>query len=833
MPGFPAGDKERGVYPVFLDIDLDYMGKCTLDEDLQREKHISTANFIVDAMRKQFPQLGDVEILMSKRQAYFKGKKKVRVKKKWVEEEVTRDGFHLWAPSVKISLPQLQKLRQVLLKHEGINFDEHYGCEGAELGYWVDRSEIFDKALFNRSNGLVVMGQKKPKVGTAHEIFFWSTFKKDVQNPDKTITLTEEQRVQAYRKCYSFLFQKATKIPPKAKPTPKPKPKPAPKAVCRVEKTCRNAGGGKFNLDAFLSAVPHVNNSSYKTAVSYFSGLGMDPEQTCNACNAAWNPKDKRETARMMKNMQAKGDFRTYKKDFVRMMVENGAGDAVNKVFPSKLEMLDGHEAFVGEQVKESAVRDWFIRKVKRIGYGEKRFFTFLVKSGHDVEREATKQCPFSGKNGFKYFIEEENKEGELVSKAKNSAKLVQDIIAMNQFEHFNRVDFLPFGPDEDDDTPKGVLNEWLGYPMARYRPVKKHKRQGDMVDVYLTEVYGEEQKTFLLDLWAFYVQFPGERTGRFCVVKGEEGSGKTFLFYVMECFLSKMYCHKTNDVKAYIGKFNNLFKFNKVIMIDDINGLTYKVIRQLMPKATSEKEEYEPKGLPRQQCTEVAELWFTGNQDSPLNTHAKSRRDLILESKPAWVGQTKRFAKLRKFLRNRGVGKAWFEFLRIRDVTKFDPRCAHTDVRQEVNIDSMSPVLSFLLDFFTSDDWMDKHPKFFDKDSQANRIENYKQFGFDENCSVWVTHRLFGHWIKCHMKENYPDRRALSKASIVKQMKAIGIGVTRGVHTTDRREVWGLVAQTVADHAMLLYQVQMDPWVCDTNREVVVAQHKSWVSLS
>ena len=75
---FQLRDKERGVYPVFLDIDLDYMGKCTLDEDLQREKHISTANFIVGAMRKQFPQLGDVEIMMSKRQAYFKGKKKVR-----------------------------------------------------------------------------------------------------------------------------------------------------------------------------------------------------------------------------------------------------------------------------------------------------------------------------------------------------------------------------------------------------------------------------------------------------------------------------------------------------------------------------------------------------------------------------------------------------------------------------------------------------------------------------------------------------------------------------------------------------------------------------------
>ena len=79
---------------------------------------------------------------------------------------------------------------------------------------------------------------------------------------------------------------------------------------------------------------------------------------------------------------------------------------------------------------------------------------------------------------------------------------------------------------------------------------------------------------------------------------------------------------------------------------------------------------------------------------------------------------------------------------------------------------------------------------------------------------------------------EGEPDRRALSKANIVKQMKAIGIGVTRGLHTTDRREVWGLVSKTVAEHALKLYQVRMDPWVCDTDREVVVSKHKAWLDI-
>ena len=128
--------------------------------------------------------------------------------------------------------------------------------------------------------------------------------------------------------------------------------------------------------------------------------------------------------------------------------------------------------------------------------------------------------------------------------------------------------------------------------------------------------------------------------------MKGEEGSGKTTLFHLLEAVLGRIYCKKTNDVSAYLSKFNNSFKYLKVIMIDDINGLTHKIIRQLMPKATSQTEEYEPKGMARQQCNEVSEIWFTGNQDSPLCTTAKSRRDLILQTTNAWLGNTTKFAR-------------------------------------------------------------------------------------------------------------------------------------------------------------------------------------------
>ena len=50
------------------------------------------------------------------------------------------------------------------------------------------------------------------------------------------------------------------------------------------------------------------------------------------------------------------------------------------------------------------------------------------------------------------------------------------------------------------------------------------------MIHQYLDAVYGERQKTYLLNLFAFFIQHPNRRTNKIFIIKGEQGSGKTFL---------------------------------------------------------------------------------------------------------------------------------------------------------------------------------------------------------------------------------------------------------------------------------------------------------------
>ncbi len=363
-----------------------------------------------------------------------------------------------------------------------------------------------------------------------------------------------------------------------------------------------------------------------------------------------------------------------------------------------------------------------------------------------------------------------------------------------------------------------------MGFPMEHYKPTKNHKYKRDLIDKFLDEVY-PTQKEFMLNLWAYYIQHPEQRTGRLVVVTGTEGSGKTTLFHIMECIIGQTLCKKTNDIEAYLSKFNMAFRAKKVIWLDDIHALNYKQVRKLMPKATSRTEEYEPKGLPRQQVTEVSELWLSGNQESPILTTAHSRRDLIFQSNDTWLGKRDRFIALYKLMDNRNVAWSWFTFLKNRDISKFHPRFDQPDisVRQGANEVSMPPVIAFLSDFFATD-WIDTYPKRFATMSSDPSTEimqlNYDCIKFNANASVTVVYHLFAHWVNSWVKENMPNRRKLSKRDIITQMKELNFVTSRNTHREDRREAYALNFPPVRDYVAKHYGIDIEPWWHDVNRE-------------
>ncbi len=172
--------------------------------------------------------------------------------------------------------------------------------------------------------------------------------------------------------------------------------------------------------------------------------------------------------------------------------------------------------------------------------------------------------------------------------------------------------------------------------------------------------------------------------------------------------------------------------------------------------------------------------------------------------------------------LRDRSVGRAWFQKLRKRDISAFNPRHKQpdTEVRDEVNQETMTPVHQFLIDFFTTE-WLDTYPKRFTRDCNvANTQENSKHISFQPGVGVAVTHTMLQHWLKCWMQDNMPNRKKISKSDVTKQMALIGFRIQRGLYFPDRRQTYGLDHRTVFNYSQQNYGLDIENWWHEANAE-------------
>ena len=474
---FQLPDPVNGRYPLFIDIDLDFMGQAEFDEDQMRHKHLETAEHISKVLRRFCTNGMEFEVVMSKRPGYHKGKKKVRQDKEWTEVDVSREGFHVWFPNVKLNQAQALKVRNALIKDDTFDFDEHYGTETEELGWWVSKEEIYDKALFQRKNGLYIIGQKKPAAKSAHELFYKNSINKDNEwGKSPILRFTEEDRIATCRRLYKFLFNQPKQ--PTATPAPKVQAPKKKRGRPKKEKVkpvapppaAEPAKGTleRFDLGALLEALPSVNHEVYKTIVAYLAYRGMDPAKAQRMCNRAWNPPaDKtNETGDFMRRLK---EFKVRKNELLKAINGLVTKQQLREIFPVTYTFLtDVMTRYANKEIDERDLKQSYLDAVVMIGVGDKTRFRWYETYNGQLYTDVSKKPPYSTKyDQFSYTVSVTDEEtGEVEIKKKLSGKLITNLSNDRLLKSYMKVDFIPMTPpphapwctERVDRVPYGVL---------------------------------------------------------------------------------------------------------------------------------------------------------------------------------------------------------------------------------------------------------------------------------------------------------------------------------------------------------------------------------------
>jgi len=326
------------------------------------------------------------------------------------------------------------------------------------------------------------------------------------------------------------------------------------------------------------------------------------------------------------------------------------------------------------------------------------------------------------------------------------------------QLTRLTDITFRPYVGDKDP-TSEDTLNTFSGFQLDRFSPSRVVNVKETNIWTYFADVWGWGDQNskimkYMLDLTAFFLQFPHIRSERIILlVSPEEGTGKTFYFKILD-MIFKGYTSFHDSLETYLGRFNIGDNSKLVMWLDDIFGATKAQTRRIFPKVTCNRQKYEKKGESVIELEEFSNVFITSNQDGGCALHIKpgDRRQLILEASAKRLQDREFFAKVTADIEDLNVAHAWFKFLQERDIGKFHPtQDPPTNAKSKSISSCMVKSHSFFNMFFQDSDWITNYRS--QNESLVDWVRNYDVRMHKGEIRVLIEtrqlHKLYSRFVK------------------------------------------------------------------------------------
>ena len=295
-------------------------------------------------------------------------------------EQYWASGFHLWVFG-QYSTPKATELRLKCLEARVLDsFLERYNIYNSP-------SDAFDQSPAIRSNGLIIVGDRKPKVDCSpHFIAFYSI----VGELDYGWELKNHSLfTKLLSKMYDFIWKEQKNV----KTEPPKICKPAPHQD-EEKQICPPKSASQFNLNAFLEATQGYtpSNAPYKQLCSYFASQGLDAIATCDMCNKYWGYTT-RETETLINKAVDRNDFRVTRASVISILQVHGIDWDEDEIFGKP------EELYYNDLQKFSMSRGnaWGLKEIKS---GLQNTFSFVW--GKKTEMFVYKEQFFHRSDDFK-----------------------------------------------------------------------------------------------------------------------------------------------------------------------------------------------------------------------------------------------------------------------------------------------------------------------------------------------------------------------------------------------------------------------------------------------
>jgi hypothetical protein len=218
---------------------------------------------------------------------------------------------------------------------------------------------------------------------------------------------------------------------------------------------------------------------------------------------------------------------------------------------------------------------------------------------------------------------------------------------------------------------------------------------------------YNEEHFNYTLNYLAQLVQQPHILPHKTLIFISEEGVGKDIFATFLGEVLSDKYSFNTEKLEQICGRFNTVLGGKLLMVINETNPVESRErVENIKFLITAEKLAIEGKHKDPVKTDNYARFIFFSNRLFAFPVEGQSsRRPVIFKSSSKYLvdnigieANDKFFTELVSYYKNPVYQKAFLEFLKIRDISKFNPKdVSKSELHKELEENTVSPIVGYL----------------------------------------------------------------------------------------------------------------------------------------
>jgi hypothetical protein len=257
--------------------------------------------------------------------------------------------------------------------------------------------------------------------------------------------------------------------------------------------------------------------------------------------------------------------------------------------------------------------------------------------------------------------------------------------------------------------TKKGDLNVWPGFLVATYPPIEDPQLVESLVQPIVSHIQNVvvsgalDHAEWLLDWMANIVKMPERKTEVPIVISGKQGIGKgiIFDFFRLSVLGKEITAQIQNPGQDLFSRFSNKHVNKVFLQMDEGEGLA-KYADQLKNLTTCGQINYEIKGVMSSTCNNYINILITTNHEKPVLVETSDRRFVLFRASDIYLKNPEYYAKLGNHLKSKEVARAFYQFLMLRDVSKYISNFQSTRPMTEYYIQSRQSSISTIHKFIS-----------------------------------------------------------------------------------------------------------------------------------